>query len=149
MEQITVIESKFEEAIPLEAYVDTFDGYEGQGSLLSKFGVQALDDLTLVISRDRFENYVTPLIKNIPNIELATRPKEGDLIYFPLGDRLFEIKFVEHEKPFYQLKERASLLGIELSENKIDEIANTCRTQLNFDSIKNQVDDVLNQKERA
>ena len=99
-----VIESKFEEAIPLEAYVDTFDGYEGQGSLLSKFRVQALDDLTLVISRDRFENYVTPLIKNIPNIELATRPKEGDLIYFPLGDRLFEIKFVEHEKPFYQLK---------------------------------------------
>ena len=101
-----VIESKFEEAIPLEAYVDTFDGYEGQGSLLSKFGVQALDDLTLIISRDRFENYITPLIKNIPNIELATRPKEGDLIYFPLGDRLFEIKFVEHEKPFYQLKER-------------------------------------------
>ena len=45
-----VIESKFEEAIPLEAYVDTFDGYEGQGSLLSKFGVQALDDLTLIIS---------------------------------------------------------------------------------------------------
>ena len=37
---------------------------------------------------------------------MATRPKEGDLIYFPLGDRLFEIKFVEHEKPFYQLKER-------------------------------------------
>ena len=99
-----VIESKFEEAIPLEAYVDTFDGYEGQGSLLSKFGVQALDDLTLIISRDRFENYITPLIKNIPNIELATRPKEGDLIYFPLGDRIFEIKFVEHEKPFYQLK---------------------------------------------
>jgi len=52
----------------------------------------------------RYENYITPLIKNIPNIELATRPKEGDLIYFPLGDRLFEIKFVEHEKPFYQLK---------------------------------------------
>jgi hypothetical protein len=101
-----VIESKFEEAIPLEAYVDTYDGYEGQGSLLSKFGVQALDDLSLIISRDRFENYITPLIKNIPNIELATRPKEGDLIYFPLGDRLFEIKFVEHEKPFYQLKER-------------------------------------------
>ena len=47
------------------------------------------------------------------------------------------------------VEERASLLGIELSEEKIDEIANTCRTQLNFDSIKNQVDDVLNQKERA
>ena len=47
------------------------------------------------------------------------------------------------------VKERASLLGIELSEDKIDEIANTCRTQLNFDSIKNQADDVLNQKESA
>ena len=47
------------------------------------------------------------------------------------------------------VKERASLLGIELSEEKIDEISNTCRTQLNFDSIKNQADDVLNQKERA
>ena len=47
------------------------------------------------------------------------------------------------------VKERASLLGIKLSEDKIDEIANTCRTQLNFDSIKNQADDVLNQKESA
>jgi hypothetical protein len=60
--------------------------------------------LTITISRERFENYITPLIKDKPNIELSTRPKEGDLIYFPLGDRLFEIKFVEHEQPFYQLQ---------------------------------------------
>ena len=99
-----VIESKFENAIPLEAYVDSYDGYEGQGVLMSKFGVQGLHDLGLIISKDRFESYITPLIKNIPNIKLATRPKEGDLIWFPLGDRLFEIKFVEHEKPFYQLQ---------------------------------------------
>ena len=56
------------------------------------------------MSKDRYENYISPLIKNIPNIELATRPKEGDLIYFPLGDRLFEINYVEHEQPFYQLQ---------------------------------------------
>lgn len=99
-----VIESKFDNAYPIEAYVDTYDGYEGQGTILSKFGVQPLNDLNLIISRERFETYITPLIKNIPNIELSTRPKEGDLIYFPLGDRLFEIKFVEHEKPFYQLQ---------------------------------------------
>ena len=99
-----VIESKFEHAYPLEAYVDTYEGYEGQGTLLSKFGVQPLTDLTLIISKDRYETYIAPLIKDIPNIELSTRPKEGDLIYFPLGDRLFEIKFVEHEKPFYQLQ---------------------------------------------
>ena len=99
-----VIESTFTNAYPIEAYVDTYEGYEGQGTILSKFGIQPLTDLTLIISRDRFENYIAPLIKNQPNIKLSTRPKEGDLIYFPLGDRLFEIKFVEHEKPFYQLQ---------------------------------------------
>ncbi len=99
-----VIESKFDNAYPLEAYVNTYEGYEGQGTILSKFGVQPLDDLTLTISKERFENYITPLTESLPNIELASRPKEGDLVYFPLGDRLFEIKFVEHEKPFYQLQ---------------------------------------------
>ena len=99
-----VIESKFDNAYPLEAYVNTYDGYEGQGTILSKFGVQPLIDLSLIISKERFETYISPLMKNIPDVKLSTRPKEGDLIYFPLGDRLFEIKFVEHEKPFYQLQ---------------------------------------------
>jgi len=99
-----VIESKFDNAFPIEAYVDTYDGYNGLGTLMSKFGIQELDDLTITISKERFETYITPLIKNITDIELSTRPKEGDLIYFPLGDRLFEIKYVEHEKPFYQLQ---------------------------------------------
>ena len=99
-----VVESQFDSAYPLEAYVDSYEGYGGQGTLLSKFGIQNVDDLTLVISRERYETYITPLIKNLPNVELASRPKEGDLIYFPLGDRLFEIKYVEHEQPFYQLK---------------------------------------------
>jgi hypothetical protein len=99
-----VIESEFNNAYPIEAYVDTYDGYEGAGTLLTKFGVQPYNDLTLIISKERFENYISPLIKNQPNTELTTRPKEGDLIYFPLGDRLFEIKFVEHEVPFYQLQ---------------------------------------------
>jgi len=99
-----VIESKFENAYPIEAYVSSYDGYGGQGTILSKFGIQDLDDLTLVISKERFENYITPLIKNISNIELSTRPKEGDLIFFPLGNKIFEIKYVEHESPFYQLQ---------------------------------------------
>ena len=99
-----VIRSKFDISYPIEAYVDSYDGYGGPGSLLSKFGIQDIDDLTLVISKERFESYITPLSQNLPNIELASRPKEGDLIYFPLGDRLFEIKYVEHEKPFYQLQ---------------------------------------------
>ena len=89
-----VIESKFENAYPIEAYVDTYEGYNGLGTLMSKFGIQEMDDLILTISKERFEEYITPLIKDITNIKLSTRPKEGDLVYFPLGDRLFEIKYV-------------------------------------------------------
>ena len=99
-----VIESSFDQSYPIEAYVENFDGYGDNTTILSKFGIQALNELTIVISRERFEEYITPLIKDQANIKLSTRPKEGDLIYFPLGDRLFEIKFVEHEQPFYQLQ---------------------------------------------
>ena len=99
-----VIESTFVDAYPIEAYVDNYEGYGGQGTILSKFGIQELDDLNLVISRDRYESYIAPLMENLSNVELYDRPKEGDIIYFPLGDRLFEIKYVEHEQPFYQLK---------------------------------------------
>jgi hypothetical protein len=99
-----VIESHFNFAYPIEAYVDSYEGYGGQGTILSKFGIQELDDLNLIISRERWENYISELIKNTPDIKLSSRPKEGDLIYFPYGNRLFEIKYVEHEKPFYQLR---------------------------------------------
>jgi hypothetical protein len=99
-----VIESEFNFAYPIEAYVDSYEGYGGQGTILSKFGIQELDDLTLIVSRERWETYISELIKNIENIKISNRPKEGDLIYFPYGNRLFEIKYVEHEKPFYQLR---------------------------------------------
>ena len=99
-----LIESKFSNAYPIEAYLNSYDGYGDNPTILSKFGIQALNELSLTISRERFENYILPLIKNQENIKLYSRPKEGDLIYFPLGDRLFEIKYVEHEKPFYQLQ---------------------------------------------
>ena len=99
-----VTSSKFDDAYPLEAYIDNFDGYGDNPTMLSKFGIQATNELTLIISRERFETYVSPLMKNEANVKLSTRPKEGDLVYLPFGDRLFEIKYVEHEKPFYQLK---------------------------------------------
>ena len=77
--------------------------------MLSKFGIQATNEITLTISRERFEDYIEPLIKNEANIKLSTRPKEGDLIYFPLGDRLFEIKYVEHENHFINYKRIISM----------------------------------------
>ena len=99
-----VIESTFDEAHPIEAYLENFEGYGDQTTILSKFGIQSTQEVTLTISKERFQTYISPLLAGKDNIKLSTRPKEGDLIYFPLGDRLFEIKFVEHEQPFYQLQ---------------------------------------------
>ena len=99
-----VIQSEFNNAYPIEAYVQNYEGYGGQGTILSKFGIEEKDDLTLVISQERYSNYIALLTDGLPNLELTNRPKEGDIIYFPLGDRLFEIKYVEHEQPFYQLQ---------------------------------------------
>ena len=125
-----VIQSSFDDAYPIEAYVENVDGYGDNPTLLSKFGIQATNELNLIISKERWENYIQPLIKNETNIKLSTRPKEGDLVYFPLGDRLFEIKYVEHERPFYQLQKnyvyelRCELFRLEdeLIDTGIDDI---------------------------
>ncbi len=97
--------SKFSDNFAIEAYVNTFDGYGGAGDIMTKFGMSLKDELIVTISKERFEDFISPFLVDLPSgeIEVATRPSEGDLIYFPLGKRIFEIKFVEHEKPFYQL----------------------------------------------
>ena len=99
-----VVQSKFDEALPIEAYVDNYDAYSGAGDVLSKFGIESKDEVRLIISRERYENYITPLIQGKSNIKLSTRPKGGDLIWFPLDDRLYEIKDIEYAKPYYQLQ---------------------------------------------
>ena len=99
-----VVQSKFNLALPLEAYVDNYDQYSGAGNILSKFGIESKDEVRLIISRERFENYITPLIEDQANIKLSTRPKSGDLIWFPLDDRVYEIKDIEYAKPYYQLQ---------------------------------------------
>jgi len=99
-----VVQSTFDMALPLEAYVNNFDEYEGAGALLSKFGVEAKEEIRLTISKERFENYISPLIEDQSNIKLSTRPKSGDLIWFPLDDRIYEIKDIERAKPYYQLQ---------------------------------------------
>lgn len=138
-----VIQSKFNDAYPIEAYVENYEGYTANPVILSKFGIQALNELTITISKERFELYITPLIQNLENIELSTRPKEGDLIYFPLGDRLFEVKFVEHEKPFYQLqKTYVYTLTCELFryedeiiDTSISEIDDSVTTESNLETL--------------
>ena len=92
-------DSQFDSAKAIRAYVNNVEGWEGQGELLSKFGVRIEDKTTFVFSREKFKEKVDD--STVLNVE--GRPNEGDLIWFPITKHLFEIKFVEAEKPFYQL----------------------------------------------
>ena len=117
--------SLFDDNFLLEAYVNTYDGYSGQGDIMTKFGVSLRDELTVTISKERFEDFIGPFLSAEEEYDLASRPREGDLVYFPLGQRLFEVKFVEHEQPFYQLgKTYVYELKCELFEYE-DEVIDT------------------------
>ena len=131
----TIIEevqsSRFDDNFAIEAYVNTYDGYSGAGDILTKFGMSLRDELLITISKERFEDFIAPFMGALDDgsgegeIILSTRPREGDLVYFPLGERIFEVKFVEHENPFYQLgKNYVYELKCELFEYE-DEIIDT------------------------
>jgi len=75
----------------IEMYIKNVEGFEGQGDFLSKFGLDIRDQITFTVAIRRFEQLESGY----------SRPREGDLIYFPLNKKLFEIQFVEHESMFY------------------------------------------------
>ena len=134
--------SKFDDNFAIEAYVNNYDGYGGAGDVLTKFGMSLKDEVTLTISKERFEDFISPFLAanddgtDQSEVTLSSRPREGDLVYFPLGQRLFEIKFVEHEDPFYQLgKNYVFQLKCELFEYE-DEVIDT-----SIDAIDTQVQD--------
>lgn len=91
--------SQFIDTFPIEMYIENVDGFGGNGYFIQKFGLMIEQSATLVVSRRRWDELVGIHGKTI----IPTRPCEGDLIYFPLTDGLFEIKFVVNQNPFYQL----------------------------------------------
>lgn len=93
------VQSKFGDAYSVEMYIENTDGFEGEGDLMSKFGIQVRDQATFIISLRSWERFISL----DSNLATSFRPNEGDLIYFPLSGSMFEIKFVEHEDPFYQV----------------------------------------------
>ena len=129
--------SAFDDNFLLEAYVNTYEGYSGQGDIMTKFGVSLRDELTLTISKERFEDFISPFLESDEDYELSSRPREGDIVFFPLGSRLFEVKFVEHEEPFYQLgKNYVYQLKCELFEYE-DEVIDT-----GIEAIDSQLEDI-------
>lgn len=91
--------SSFDKSFTLEMYIESVDGFEGDGDLMTKFGLEIRDQVTLVCSRKRWN----ALIGRHGYTYDSVRPREGDLIYLPLTGGLFEIKFVEDKNPFFQL----------------------------------------------
>ena len=92
--------SKFPTSHKIEMYIENVEGFDGEGDLFTRFGVEIRDEVTLVVARSRFEAQVRR-----PDNDIQTsRPTEGDLIYIPLTKKMFQIQHVEHEQPFYQIE---------------------------------------------
>ena len=124
MKEVTA--STFDDAYRMEAYLLNYQGFEGNGDILQKFGVQTTDAVTFVVSKERYEDFISPFLLSDNQIELATRPEEGDLIYFPLDNTMFEIKYVEGKKPFYQLNNLyVYTLSCEVMDYALDENIDT------------------------
>ena len=99
--------SKFDDSFRLEAYLVNTDGFGTPSDVLTKFGVQEQDELTLVVSKERYDDFISPFLKLWPEGDRknANTPNEGDLIYLPLDNAIFEIKYIERKVPFYQMND--------------------------------------------
>ena len=125
-------DSSFEDAYEVEMYLEGVEGFEGEGDLYSKFGVEVRDTATFILSRRSWERFVSL----DTNLATGLRPNEGDLIYFPLTEDLYEVKYVERENPFFQLgKQYFYQLTAEIYEQGADK----------FDTGIDEVDDIERQ----
>lgn len=125
--------SQFKNSFPIEMYFENVDSFDGQGAFVQKFGLMMEQSATLVVSRRRWDQMVGRFEATI----LPHRPCEGDLIYFPLTKGLFEIRFVKHQDPFYQLgKLYVYKLQVELFQYSSERIDTGIKEVDAFESLK-------------
>ena len=125
--------SKFKNAYGIEMYLETVNGFEGQGAFIQKFGLMMEQSATLTVARRKWEQ----LIGQHKLSQLPNRPAEGDLLYFPLTGGLFEIKFVTHQDPFYQAgKLYVYKLQVELFQYASEHITTGIKEIDVFESLK-------------
>lgn len=93
--------SRFNSSYKIEMYIENIEGFDGEGDLFTKFGVEIRDQATFIVAKKRWEQTVARYDNEIQGV----RPFEGDLLYIPFSKKLFQIMHVEHEQPFYQLKD--------------------------------------------
>lgn len=107
------VPSRFNSSYKIEMYIENIEGFDGEGDLFTKFGVQIRDAATFIVSRRRWRQTVARFDNEIQSV----RPREGDLLYIPFSKKIFEIMHVEHEQPFYQLQNLPTFkLRVELFE---------------------------------
>lgn len=94
------IQSQFSDAYKVEVYIENAEGFEGEGDLFTKFGIELRDQATFVIARRRWKHLIGDRLS-----DAQFRPREGDVIYLPLSESLFQVMKVETESPFYQLSQ--------------------------------------------
>jgi hypothetical protein len=125
--------SKFTSSFPICMYFENVDSFDGQGAFIQKFGLMMEQSATLVVARRRWEQ----LIGRYGQTTIPSRPNEGDLIYFPLSKGLFEVKFVQHQDPFYQLgKLYVYKLQVELFQYASEKIDTGIKEVDVFESLK-------------
>ena len=124
-----VIQSEFSQSYMIEMFLVNVEGFGAGAEFVSKFGLRITDEISFVVSRRRWEQSANPAL----NLAVDGRPNEGDLIYFPLTEDLYEIKYVERENPFFQLgKQYFYQLTAEIYEQGADK----------FDTGIDEIDDV-------
>ena len=125
--------SEFKTAFPIEMYFENIDNFGGQGAFINKFGLMIEQSATLVVARRRWDQFIGRYgVTTVPS-----RPNEGDLIWFPLTNSLFEIKFVQHQDPFYQLgKLYVYKLQVELFQYSSERIDTGVKEIDAFESLK-------------
>lgn len=132
--------SEFKHAYGIEMYLENAEGFEGQGAFIQKFGLMLEQSATLTVSRRRWDQ----LVGRFNQAQLPTRPCEGDLLYYPLSKGLFEIKFVQHQDPFYQLgKLYVYKLQVELFQYASEHIDTGHRDIDVFESLKSYDTDYI------
>lgn len=132
--------SQFKEAYGIEMYLESHDGFEGQGAFIQKFGLMMEQSATLTVARRKWEQLVGQHGKSV----LPNRPAEGDLLYFPLTGGLFEIKFVKHQDPFYQVgKLFVYKLQVELFQYSSEKIDTGIKEIDVFETLKSFDDEIV------
>jgi|TARA_R110000822_G_scaffold142939_5_gene281087 hypothetical protein len=101
------IPSRYGHKYKIEMYIENAQGFEGERDIFTKFGVEIRDQATFIVARRRWKQHIEPKITNLLGAPYF-RPKEGDIIYLPMSNSMFQIRMVEDEIPFYQLRNLAT-----------------------------------------